>query len=193
MDKTFLELKNRILRCRYCKDRFGFEPNPIVWGNKDAKIVHISQAPSRNVHKTGKPFNDLSGKRLREWYQVSDDIFYNPSLFYITAIAHCFPGKDGRGGDIKPPIYCAQKWLSQELSFIENKIYLIVGQYAASYLFPGKTYSQLIFENQVLNERPAFVLPHPSPLNIKWFKDNPKFLAERLPEVRKAIHAVLKS
>lgn len=191
MSETFLEFKNRILKCRYCRNKFGFEPNPIFWGNECAKIVHISQAPSKNVHETCKPFNDLSGKKLMEWYKVSDEIFYNPDLFYITAIAHCFPGKDKNGGDIKPPIDCAQKWLFQELSFIKNQIYLVVGRYSASFLFPKKDFNQLIFENQTLIGKPAFVLPHPSPLNIKWFKDNPKFLTERLPKIRKIIHNTL--
>lgn len=189
--EKFSEFKNKILKCRYCETKFGFKPRPIVWGNKTAKIVHISQAPSQSVHKTGKPFNDLSGRKLREWYQVPDKIFYNPNIFYITAIAHCFPGKNKNGGDIKPPIICAQKWLLQELSFIENKIYLIVGRMAADFLFPKGDYNQLIFKNQFLNGKPTFILPHPSPLNIKWFKDNPEFLTKRLPEVRKAIHRII--
>jgi len=189
--ESFLELKNEILKCRYCKRRFGFEPNPIFWGNEFAKIVHISQAPSKNVHKTNKPFNDFSGKRLRDWYQVSEEIFYNPDLFYITAIAHCFPGKHKNGGDIKPPVECAKKWLLKELSLVGNKIYLIVGKEAANFLFPDKDYSQLIFEDQLLNNKPAFILPHPSPVNSKWFKDNPNFLTKRLFQIREIIHKVL--
>lgn len=189
--ESFLELKNEILKCRYCKRRFGFEPNPIFWGNEFAKIVHISQAPSKNVHKTNKPFNDFSGKRLRDWYQVSEEIFYNPDLFYITAIAHCFPGKDKNGSDIKPPVECAQKWLLKGLSLVGNKIYLIVGKEAANFLFPNKNYAKLIFEDQLLNGKAAFVLPHPSPVNSKWFRDNPNFLTKRLPQIRKVIHKVL--
>ena len=38
--KSFLKLKNEILKCISCKYRFGFEPNPIFWGNEFAKIVH---------------------------------------------------------------------------------------------------------------------------------------------------------
>lgn len=187
--KNFSELRKEILKCRYCKDRFGFEPSPVVWGNESAKIVQISQAPSIITHRTRKPFDDLSGKRLREeWYQIPDEIFYNPDIFYITAIAHCFPGKNKKGGDTKPPIDCARKWLFQELSFIKNKIYLIIGKEAAKFLFPNKDYNQLIFKDQILNERPAFVLPHPSPVNTKWFKDNPKFLSKRLSKIRKVVH-----
>jgi len=189
--KSFQKLKNEILRCRYCQKEFGFEPKPIFWGNEFAKIVHISQAPSKSVHETGKPFNDLSGKKLREWYQVSEEVFYNPNLFYITAIAHCFPGKGKNGGDVKPPKECAKRWLLKELDCVQNEIYLIVGKEAANFLFPGKNYTDLIFQDQVLNKKTAFVLPHPSPVNIKWFKDHPEFLSKRLLKVRKAIHKVL--
>jgi len=192
MNETFSEFRNKLLKCRYCKDKFGFEPNPIVRGNQCAKIVQISQAPSKNAHKIGKPFDDMSGKKLREWYEVPDDIFYNPDLFYITSIAHCFPGKNKKGGDRDPPLICAEKWLFKELSFVKNDIYLIIGRTAAKFLFPRKNYYDLIFNDQKLNKKPAFILPHPSPLNIKWFKDNPDFLTKRLPKIRKIIHETIK-
>lgn len=183
----FDELKRDILCCNFCEKKFGFKPNPIFWGNKQARIFHISQAPSNNVHITSKPFNDLSGKRLREWYQVTEDVFYNPNVFYITAIGHCFPGKDGKGGDIKPPKDCAQKWLVKELEAVDNNIYIIVGREAGTFLFPNKKYQELIFEDQVLNNKLALVLPHPSPLNARWFKNNPTFFKKRLPEIREHI------
>lgn len=185
------ELKKRISQCRYCEDKFGFEPNPIVFGNGSADIVHISQAPSKKTHKAGKAFSGKSGKRLREWYQVSEDTFYNPDIFYITAIAHCFPGKNENGGDVKPPEECADRWLSKELSLVENQIYIIAGKQAADYLFPEKDYRNLIFNDQSLNGKPAFVVPHPSPANRKWFKDNPRFKDQRLPEIRNNIHEVI--
>ena len=58
INHTFLNLREQILSCRQCQSDFGFEPHPIVFGNPSAKIMQISQAPSRTVHNTGKPFND---------------------------------------------------------------------------------------------------------------------------------------
>jgi len=190
----FNDLKSEILNCRACKEKFGFEPNPIFCGNENAKIFHVSQAPSKSVHDTSKPFNDLSGKKLREeWYQVPDDVFYNPNMFYITAVAHCFPGKGKNGGDIKPPKECAKRWLlAHEIFTVKNDIYLIIGREAAMTFFNNDSYSQLIFEDQKIQGKPAFVLPHPSPLNIKWFKDNPTFLTERMPYIKDIIHKTLK-
>lgn len=188
----FLELQNSILRCRYCK-RFDIDPNPIIFGREDAKIVHISQAPSQNVHNTSKPFNDSSGKRLREqWYQIPDEVFYNPSNFYITAIAHCFPGKAKNGGDKKAPLHCARKWLWKELDLVKNELYIVLGKQAAEFFFPDSDYNELIFSDNKLNEKLAFVLPHPSAVNNKWFKDHPEFEISRISQIRERIHDVLK-
>lgn len=190
-EKSLNTLKNEILNCRICEDKFQFQPNPIFWGNPGAKIFHISQAPSKNVHDTSKPFNDQSGRRLREWYQVTEDVFYNPDIFYITAVGHCFPGKDGKGGDIKPPRICAEQWLRKEMQYVNNDIYLIIGREASSFFFPKEDFTQLVFQDKILNGKKAFVLPHPSPLNSRWLKNNPEFLCKRLPEIRKNIHAVI--
>lgn len=189
----FEELKKEILKCKMCEEKFGFEPHPIIFGNRKSKIMQISQAPSQNVHITLKPFNDPSGRKLRsEWYMISEDTFYNPDNFYITAMAHCYPGKSKSGGDRQPPIACAKKWLKKEIDILDNELYIIIGGKSAKFLFPNENFKSLIFKNNKIYGKTAIVLPHPSPLNIKWFKDNPEFLESRLSEIRKTIHMVLK-
>lgn len=186
------ELKREIQQCRDCEELFGYEPKPIFWGESESKIMQISQAPSLLVHQSGRPFNDLSGKRLREeWYQIADAVFYNTANFYITSRAHCYPGKNPRGGDQKPPKHCTDKWLRQEIEAVSNKIYILIGKYAADYFFPKKNFTESVFLNHQINRKPAYILPHPSPLNIKWFKDHPEFEKERMPEIRKVIHQTL--
>ena len=49
----------------------------------------------------------------------------------------------------------------------------------------------MIFKNNSINGKLAIVLPHPSPLNIKWFKDHPEFMKKRIFEIRKIINEVL--
>ena len=99
--ETFI---NKIKACELCKEQFGFQPHPVVFGDENSKIVQISQAPSATVHETMLPFTDLSGRRLKyDWYQITDDIFYNPDNFYISALAHCYPGTDTKGNDKNPP------------------------------------------------------------------------------------------
>ena len=138
------------------------------------------------------PFADQSGKRLKyEWYQTSDDIFYNPNNFYIAALSHCYPGKDKNGNDRMPQKICYNKWIKKELEYINNKLYIIIGAKAAKVFFPNDNFNELVFKNNYINDKLTLVLPHPSPLNIKWFKDDPKFMNERILEIRKIIKNIL--
>lgn len=187
-----LDLQNQISQCRICQDTFGFEPRPIILGNSNAKIMQISQAPSKSVHETGRPFNDASGRKLRgDWYHISDEAFYNPDNFYIVSMAHCYPGKAPGGGDRRPPKICSRQWLLKEMELVENEIYILIGGIAAEFFFPGEKITSLAFEEKEINGKPAYVLPHPSPLNVKWFKDYPEFEEKRILKIRKEVHRVL--
>lgn len=178
-------LQAEITACRKCRQLFEHEPRPRVWGNANAPVLLIGQAPSRRVHETGRPFNDQSGKRLRRWLNLSEEQFWNQDSLYITAMAQCFPGKAPKGGgDNKPPAICAQTWLPRIMENLQPELYLIIGSYAARYFFPGRPLPDLVFSALELNEKPAYVLPHPSPLNQKWFKDYPEFENSRIDEIR---------
>ena len=190
----FESLKEQIQKCEYCKEKFGFEPYPIFWGKKNSKIVQISQAPSKNVHNSGKPFTDMSGKTLKyDGYQINDEDFYNMDNFFISALAHCYPGKAKNGNDRQPPECCFEKWIKKELDILENRMYIIIGAKAAKKFFPNENYNDLIFKNNYLNNKLAIVLPHPSPLNKKWLKEHPEFMNKRIFEIRKIIHNVIKN
>ena len=192
MEKGFDKLITELKKCEICKDKFGFKPHPIFLGNIHSKIVQISQAPSSAVHETLKPFTDQSGKKLKyEWYQINDDVFYNPNNFYIAALAHCYPGKNKSGNDRLPPKVCYDTWIKKELEYIDNKLFIIIGAKAAKVFFPNENFNELIFKNNYINNKLALVLPHPSPLNIKWFKDHPEFMNKRIFEIRKIINDVL--
>lgn len=190
MIQTSFDQFRKIMKTALTKE-FGENTCPF-WGNQTAKIVSISQAPSQSVIKNQKPFSDKSGKKLRRsWYQVSNEVFYNPDNFYFTAIGMYFPGKDKKGGDLKPSFKQAKKWLLLELSYLHPKLFLIVGKVAADFFFPKTKFEDLVFVDQRLNGITAFVLPHPSPVNIKWFKDHLDFEKARLPIIRKHIHSVI--
>lgn len=191
----FEEFKKELLNCTYCRT-LGINPNPIVWGEISAKVVQISQAPSQNASESGRPFSkslyesDASGKKLIEWYGIPRETFYNPKIFYITGMAHCYPGKE-RSGNARPPLVCAERWLRKELSYLNPRLFIIVGRHAASFLFPNENFTELVFRNLELNHKPTFVLPHPSPANKKWFKGNPEFEAKRMHDIRRTLHEAL--
>jgi len=188
----FNVLIKEIENCDFCEEKFGFKPHPIFWGKENSKIVQISQAPSNNVHNSMKPFTDMSGKTLKyEWYQISDEVFYNKDNFFIGALAHCYPGKDKNGNDRQPPKCCFNKWVEKELKLLDNKIYVIIGAKAAKVFFPNENYKNLVFKNNTWNDKLTIVLPHPSPLNKKWIKDNPEFLNKRIYEIREIINKTI--
>lgn len=190
--KKFESLMYNLKKCDMCKEKFGFQPHPVVFGNVNAKIVQISQAPSATVHETLKPFTDYSGKRLKyDWYMIKDEVFYNPDNFYITALAHCYPGRDKNGNDRLPPKICYEKWIKKELELVNNKLYILIGAKAAKVFFPNENFNELVFKNNYMNGKLTIVLPHPSPLNIKWFKDNPNFMNKRIFEIRKVVNEIL--
>lgn len=191
-ENTLKNLQNRISQCRLCFDLFGFESRPIIQGSREAKIMQISQAPSKKVYETGRPFNDVSGKKLiKDWYEIKEEDFYNPNNFYITSMAHCYPGKAPGRGDRKPPKICSRTWLEQEIALVDHEMYIIIGGFAAGFFFPGEKITSLVFEDKQIHGKPAFILPHPSPLNMKWLKDHPQFEAKRMVEIRKKVHKVL--
>jgi len=171
---------------------FGKDSLCPFWGSCDAKIVHISQAPSRSVIINQKPFTDKSGEKLRkDWYQVSDEVFYNPQNFYFTAVGMYFPGKDKKGGDKKPSVRFAKTWLNREIEYLSPQIFILVGALSGQFFFPKIKFTDLVFRSHEINGVLTFVLPHPSPLNIKWFKDNPEFEESRIMEIRHKIRQVL--
>ncbi len=192
MNDELNKILENLKKCGICKEEFGFQPHPVFWGNVNSKIVQISQAPSATVHETLKPFTDKTGKKLKyEWYMIDDEVFYNPNNFYIASLAHCYPGKDKNGNDRTPPKVCYEKWVKKELEYINNKLYIIIGAKAAKVFFPNEDFNVLIFKNNYINNKLTLVLPHPSPLNIKWFKDHPEFMDKRIIEIRKIIKEVL--
>lgn len=163
-----------------------------VSGNQDAKIVLIGQAPSQSGVKKQKPFDDQSGEKLRNiWFGISRETFYNPDNFYITALGMYYPGKNPKGGDLKPSLPWAEKWLRKEIDFLNPKLFILIGRMSAHFFFPKRDFKELIFSDQILNGRKTIVLPHPSPLNIRWFSANPEFYIKRLPQVKRSIQEIL--
>ncbi|WP_276907237.1 uracil-DNA glycosylase family protein [Faecalibaculum rodentium] len=185
------KLQAQLRACRHCEGML--EPRPVVHGNPGAPILQVSQAPGKKVHETGIPFNDASGRRLRQnWYQISDAQFYDPDLFYITSMGHCYPGK-GKTGDKKPPRCCFDMWTRREIELKPGtRMMLVIGREAASRLFPKREFTELVFQDQEYDGIPCYVLPHPSPLNVRWFRMHPEFEIQRMPVIREKLHQVLR-
>ena len=189
MDK----LLDKILRCEVCKECLPLGPRPVVQLSAFSKIVIIGQAPGRKVHETGIPWNDASGRKLREWMNVDEDTFYNPDIFSIMPMAFCYPGK-GISGDRPPRPECAPLWHPQAFNYFKNTpLVLLIGQYAQRY-YLKKNFKGSLTET-VKNYREYlstyFPLPHPSPRNQNWVMINPWFKEDVIPELQTRVKEIV--
>jgi uracil-DNA glycosylase len=71
------QLLKGIRSCEVCKDYLDLGCRPVLRAHKNAKIAIIGQAPGTKVHASGIPWDDQSGKRLRAWIGISDEVFYD--------------------------------------------------------------------------------------------------------------------
>ncbi len=159
----------------------------------NSRIAIIGQAPGMKVHQSGIPWHDASGKALRNWLGVTEDQFYDASLFAIVPMGFCYPGK-GKSGDLPPRPECAPQWHPELLEQMPNiALTLYIGQYAQKcYLGNriGKNSTETVRDfRQFLPS--AVPLPHPSPRNRFWQAKNPWFAAEVLPELQRVVKALL--
>jgi len=192
-----MALRDDIAACRLCADRFaathtGHAPRPIVWFKPGARIKIIGQAPGMRVQKSGVPFDDPSGDRLRAWMGLERDAFYDQSRIAIVPMGFCFPGYDAKGADLPPPKICAQTWQAQVHDNLgDMDLTLLVGGYAQKWHLGtrgGVTDTVATWRDHAPR---VFPLPHPSWRNTGWIKKNPWFEAELLPALRTRITEVL--
>jgi len=202
--QSLADLEARIRRCRLCRDnpRYG-DPlpqpaNPILQLGGGARICIAGQAPGNKAHQAGRPFDDPSGVRLRQWLDVTEAEFYDPARFAIVPMGFCFPGYDRKGGDLPPRRECAEEWRQQVFSELPQlSLILVIGQYAQRYHLPrelrGRTLTETVANWRTLlhgDQQPAVLpLPHPSWRNNRWLKDNPWFEEELLPVLRARVEA----
>ncbi|WP_343488305.1 uracil-DNA glycosylase family protein [Allomuricauda sp. d1] len=190
MEKLLSEIRN----CTVCAEHLPLGPRPIVSAHPQSKIAIIGQAPGTKVHKTGVPWDDPSGKQLREWLGVTDEKFYDERLFALIPMGFCYPGK-GKSGDLPPRPECAPLWHEPLLKQMPNlQLTILIGQYAQNYyLVDGMEKNLTETVRNYKNYLPHyFVLPHPSPRNRFWLSKNPWFGEEVLPELRQKINTILK-
>ena len=186
-------LLSEIRGCEICKAHLPLEPRPIVAGNSNSKIILVSQAPGRKAHVENKAWDDPSGRKLREWLGVSEEVFYNPDNFAVLPMGFCYPGK-GKTGDLPPRKECAPLWHSRVWEQFSNvKLILLIGKYSQDQ-YLGKQSKKNLTEN-VLHYKEYlpkyFLLPHPSPVNRFWRSKNPWFEEDVVGEMQELVAKIL--
>ena len=188
-----MKLLSEIKSCTVCKKSLPHKPRPVVSFSTSSRIIIVGQAPGTKVHKSGIPWDDASGERLRDWLGVSTDQFYDTKLFGIVPMGFCYPGK-GRSGDLPPRPECAELWMGRVLKTLRKReLILLIGQYAQNY-FLGDTRKSTLTDT-VLHWKdytPQYVvLPHPSPRNNIWLRKNSWFEKKNLPYLKRKVRSIL--
>ncbi len=188
------KLLSDIRACAICKEHLILGPRPVVVAHPEAKIAIIGQAPGTKVHASGIPWDDPSGKQLRKWMGITDEVFYDEKQIAIIPMGFCYPGK-GKTGDLPPRPECAPLWHEQLFNKLPKlELVLLIGIYAQKY-YLGKTAEKnltetvRVFENYLPKH---FPLPHPSPRNRFWLTKNPWFNTDILPVFKERVKSTLK-
>ncbi len=185
-------LLTEIHACTICEAHLEDGSRPVLQIHQNARVLIAGQAPGRKVHEMGVPFDDASGRRLREWMGVTRDVFYDPEQIAIVPMGFCYPGT-GKSGDLPPRPECVPAWRERVLGHLPRlEVTLVIGMYAQAY--------HLTRDHSRVTETvrswgfywPKVVpLPHPSPRNNIWLQRNPWFSKELLPMLRQRISHVL--
>lgn len=187
-------LLHHIKDCTICEAHLPLGARPVVTAHKKSKIVIIGQAPGIKVHRSGVPWNDPSGKQLRKWLDVTDEVFYNTKNFAIIPMGFCYPGK-GKSGDLPPRPECAPQWHEKLIEQMPNiELVLLIGLYAQKYYLKKeakRTLTETVanFNDYLPNYLP---LPHPSPRNRFWLSKNPWFETDVLPILKEKVAESIK-
>ena len=197
-------LVEMIRACRICREHpqgppLPHEPRPVLRVSATARICVASQAPGTRVHASGVPFTDPSGDRLRHWTGVDAATFYDLERIAIVPMGFCFPGQDGKGGDLPPRRECAPAWRLTVFRTMPNiRLLLAIGSYAhAWHLGPlaGVNLTETVANWRRIRAETGdpvvLPLPHPSWRNNGWLRRNPWFEADFLPILKADIAALL--
>ncbi len=180
--------------CTRCAGRLPLGPKPILRARASARILIIGQAPGTRVHRTGIPWNDPSGDRLRAWMGLDRRTFYDQTRIAIVPMGLCYPGRTGAGGDRPPIPECAPLWHPRILPLLENvELTLLVGRYAQKFHLgrrAGRTVAETVSAWRGFLPR-HLPLPHPSWRTTAWERRRPWFSRELLPELQKLVSRLL--
>ena len=195
MTPELTDIAGRIAGCTLCAERFAatetaHDPRPVVYPSSTARLLIAGQAPGARVHRSGIPFDDPSGDRLRDWMGIDRATFYDRSRIAIVPMAFCFPGYDARGSDLPPPRICAQTWRADLMGAMPQiELTLLVGQYAQAWHMGSRRKASLTETVTSWQEYGPKVLPlpHPSWRNTGWLRRNPWFEQEVLPWLRREV------
>jgi uracil-DNA glycosylase len=191
---SLARLLREVRACRICEGGLPLGSRPVLQVAVTARLLIIGQAPGSKVHRSGVPWDDASGDRLREWLQLDRSAFYDAAKVAIVPIGFCYPGAGENGGDRPPRAECAPLWHERLLTHLPDlQLTLLVGQYAQRHYLGAGRKSSLTETVKAFSEYGPrfFPLPHPSWRSPIWMRKHPWFQQAVIPELRKALRGLV--
>lgn len=188
-----MRLLREIGACQVCSADLPLGPRPVLQAASTARLLIIGQAPGRKVHKSGTPWNDASGDRLRDWIGLDRSIFYDGTRVAVLPMGFCYPGSAKNGGDRPPRPECAPLWHDRLLELLPDlRLTLLVGLHSQRrYLRSSRKRTMTETVKAFAEYGPQFFpLPHPSWRSAIWMQKHPWFEHIVVPELRRVVRSV---
>lgn len=151
---------DKVTFCNKC-DICALNKHLPVWGygNENADIMFIGEAPGGTERRLNRPFVGTAGKALR---RVLDLYGFNDNNIYVTNIIKCRPPMN-RTPEMSEIIKCLP-YLVMELEHVKPKIVVLVGNTALRTFY--NNFSLSITKNNarydVRNNRVVVAMLHPA-------------------------------
>jgi len=148
-------------KCKKC-DLSKTATNPVPgFGNPDADIVFIGEAPGAQEDKEGLPFVGNSGKLLDKLLNTIS--VPRKDVFICNILKHRPPeNRDPLPHEIQVCV----PYLKAQLKIIKPKIIITLGRFAMNYFFPSESISRVHGQVRkiIWQELPLTIIPvyHPS-------------------------------
>ena len=190
--RAVLQLVEEIRGCRVCAEALPHEPRPVLAAHASARILICGQAPGREVHRSGVPWRDASGDRLRDWLGIDLERFYDPRHVALVPTGFCYPGS-GRSGDLPLRPECRALWHPRLLPLLESvELTVLVGEHAQRHHLGDRYRGSVTATVRAwASFSDSVPLPHPSPRNRNWLRKNEFFGAEVVPHLRARVANLL--
>lgn len=130
------------------------------FGNRNADIILIGEAPGAEENRRGLPFIGPAGRRLDA---LLERVGLARSELWLTNILHCRPPKNDIRAWPDAVLTCPDAWLNTEIQTVSPCVILVMGATAGARYLPGYSVSEMAGLQRVLPDGKIVVgSPHPS-------------------------------
>ncbi len=147
------------------------------YGNPDAGVVMLGEAPGKEEIKQGIPFAGQAGFKLNEYLQLAG---LQRSDLYIINTVKCRPTKNNGRSNRKPnrcEISSCARWLEEELKILSPRVIITLGDIALKQ-FAGNSMRISDYHGRPLVRQQTLVFPLYHPAAVIYRRALDKVMAE---------------